>query len=136
MSKSVVQNEAELREVVREMVAKYQQPALVEEYIGAASSRWGCSASAGRGCSRPMEIVFLDTDDTNPVYSFQHKLDWNDRIRYDVPGQARAQPAEKLQHGGARVPSWPWAAATWPGSTSAWTRGAGSTSSSATRCPG
>src|SRR6185436_15899863 len=34
ISKSVCNSEAELREVVRELVQKYRQPALIEQYIG------------------------------------------------------------------------------------------------------
>ncbi|HET9036097.1 MAG TPA: D-alanine--D-alanine ligase, partial [Myxococcaceae bacterium] len=45
----------------------------------------------------PMEIVFVDTDDPNPVYSFQHKLDWNDRIRYEVPAKLEPSQTEKLR---------------------------------------
>jgi D-alanine-D-alanine ligase len=44
-----------------------------------------------------MEIVFLDTGDTTPVYSFQHKLDWNDRIRYDVPAKLEPTEQERLK---------------------------------------
>jgi D-alanine-D-alanine ligase len=44
-----------------------------------------------------MEIVFLDTTEKLPVYSFQHKLDANDRIRYDVPAKIDPAQAEKLR---------------------------------------
>ena len=38
-----------------------------------------------------MEIVFTDKNELLPVYSFQHKLDWNDLIRYEAP--AKVEPA-------------------------------------------
>ena len=92
-SKSVVQNEAELREVVREMVGKYQQPALVEEYIaGPRVHRGAARRAAAARCSRRWRSSSSTPTTTTPVYSFQHKLDWNDRIRYDVP--ARLEPSQ------------------------------------------
>ena len=97
VSKSVVQNEAELRDVVREMVSKYQQPALVEEYIRGREFTVGLLGERRPRVLPPMEIVFVDTDDPNPVYSFQHKLDWNDRIRYDVPAKLEPNQTEKLR---------------------------------------
>jgi len=97
VSKSVVQNEAELREVVREMVSKYQQPALVEEYIRGREFTVGLLGERRPRVLPPMEIVFVDTEEENPVYSFQHKLDWNDRIRYDVPAKLEPNQMEKLR---------------------------------------
>jgi D-alanine-D-alanine ligase len=47
-----------------------------------------------------MEIVFLDETEKTPVYSFQHKLDWNDRIRYDVPARVEPNLLEKLRTAG------------------------------------
>ncbi len=97
VSKSVVQNEAELREVVREMVSKYQQPALVEEYIRGREFTVGLLGERRPRVLPPMEIVFVDQAEENPVYSFQHKLDWNDRIRYDVPANLEPNQIEKLR---------------------------------------
>jgi D-alanine-D-alanine ligase len=97
VSKSVVQDEAELREVVRELVSKYQQPALVEEYIRGREFTVGLLGERRPKVLPPMEIVFLEVGDPNPVYSFQHKLEWNDRIRYDVPAPLDPTPLEKLR---------------------------------------
>ncbi|MGZ6131165.1 MAG: D-alanine--D-alanine ligase family protein [Myxococcaceae bacterium] len=100
VSKSVVQNEAELRDVVREMVSKYQQPALVEEYIRGREFTVGLLGERRPRVLPPMEIVFVDQAEENPVYSFQHKLDWNDRIRYDVPANLEPNQIEKLRTAG------------------------------------
>jgi D-alanine-D-alanine ligase len=97
ISKSVCQNEAELREVVKELVGKYQQPALIEEYIGGREFTVGLLGERRPKVLPPMEIVFLDQTDKTPVYSFQHKLDWNDRIRYDVPAQLDPALMERLK---------------------------------------
>ncbi len=97
VSKSVCANEAEVREVVRELVEKYKQPALIEEYISGREFTVGLLGERRPRVLPPMEIVFLDPSDKTPVYSFQHKLDWNDRIRYDVPAKLDPNLMEKLK---------------------------------------
>jgi D-alanine-D-alanine ligase len=97
VSKSVCNSEAELREVVKELVGKYQQPALIEEYIGGREFTVGLLGERRPRVLPPMEIVFLDKEEKTPVYSFQHKLDWNDRIRYDAPAKLEPALLEKLR---------------------------------------
>jgi D-alanine--D-alanine ligase len=97
VSKSVCRNEAELREVVKEIVTKYQQPALIEEYIGGREFTVGLLGERRPRVLPPMEIVFLDKEEKTPIYSFQHKLDWNDRIRYDAPAKLEPALLEKLR---------------------------------------
>lgn len=97
LSKSVCNTENELREVAREMIEKYQQPALVEEYISGREFTVGLLGERRPRVLAPMEIVFLDPSERTPVYSFQHKLDTNDRIRYDVPAKLDSGQVEKLK---------------------------------------
>ncbi|HYH96556.1 D-alanine--D-alanine ligase family protein, partial [Hyalangium sp.] len=97
VSKSVCHSEAELRDVVREIVGKYQQPALIEEYIGGREFTVGLLGERRPRVLPPMEIVFLDKEEKNPVYSFQHKLDWTNRIRYDAPAKLEPALLEKLR---------------------------------------
>ncbi|MGO8968338.1 MAG: ATP-grasp domain-containing protein [Myxococcaceae bacterium] len=97
VSSSVCQTEVELREVVRDVAGKYQQPVLVEEYISGREFTVGLLGERRPKVLPPMEIVFLDETEKTPVYSFQHKLDWNDRIRYDVPARLEPNLLEKLR---------------------------------------
>lgn len=97
VKKSVCAAEAELREVVKEMVTRYQQPALVEEFIGGREFTVGLLGERRPKVLPPMEIVFLDKTDRTPVYRFEDKLDWNDRIRYDVPAKLDPGQLEKLK---------------------------------------
>ncbi|HME92553.1 MAG TPA: ATP-grasp domain-containing protein, partial [Myxococcaceae bacterium] len=97
LSKSVCSSEAELREVVKEILEKYQQPALIEEYVSGREFTVGLLGEKRPKVLPPMEIVFLDRSEKTPVYSFQHKLDWNDRIRYDVPAQLDPGQLERLK---------------------------------------
>ncbi|RKH08421.1 ATP-grasp domain-containing protein [Corallococcus sp. CA053C] len=97
VTKSVCYSEAELRDVVKEIAGKYQQPALIEEYIGGREFTVGLLGERRPRVLPPMEIVFLDKAEKNPVYSFQHKLDWTDRIRYDAPAKIEPALLEKLR---------------------------------------
>lgn len=97
VTKSVCYSEAELRDVVKEIAGKYQQPALIEEYIGGREFTVGLLGERRPRVLPPMEIVFLDKEEKNPVYSFQHKLDWTDRIRYDAPAKIEPALLEKLR---------------------------------------
>ena len=130
--KSIVRDEGELREVARELIAKYRQPALVEAYVAGREFTVGLLGERRPRVLPLMEIVFLDASDPTPIYSFDMKQDWNDKIRYEVP--ARLSPRSSTGSKAARECFTALGAATSPGSTSAWTRRAGSTSSSATRC--
>jgi D-alanine-D-alanine ligase len=97
VSKSVCHGEGELREVVREILEKYQQPALVEDYIAGREFTVGLLGEKRPKVLPPMEVVFLDKTEKTPVYSFQHKLEWNDRIRYDVPAKLDPSQLERLK---------------------------------------
>ncbi|HUJ26029.1 MAG TPA: ATP-grasp domain-containing protein [Myxococcales bacterium] len=89
---SVVEHEGELREAAQKMIAKYDQPALVEDYIGGREFTVGMLGERRPKVLPPMEVVFLDTQQTRPVYSFEFKQDWSSKIRYDVP--AKLEPAQ------------------------------------------
>lgn len=95
--RSVCQSEAEVREVVREIIARYQQPALIEEYVGGREFTVGLLGERRPKVLAPMEIVFTDTRDPTPVYRFEDKLESNERIRYDVPAKLDAGARERLK---------------------------------------
>lgn len=97
ISKSVCHNETELREVVKEMVERYQQPALVEEYIGGREFTVGLLGERRPEVLPPMEIVFTDKSDKTPIYKFEDKLEENDRIRYEVPAKLEPGQLERLR---------------------------------------
>jgi D-alanine-D-alanine ligase len=95
--KSIVKDEGELREVAREMIQKYRQPALVEGYVAGREFTVGLLGERRPRVLPPMEIVFLDRDDPTPVYSFEMKQDWNDKIRYEVPAQLTPRELDRLE---------------------------------------
>jgi D-alanine-D-alanine ligase len=95
--RSVVHDELEMREVAREMIGKYRQPALVEEYISGREFTVGLLGERRPKVLPPMEIVFLDTEDSTPIYSFEMKQDWNDKIRYEVPAKLSERELDRLE---------------------------------------
>lgn len=84
--KSVVDDEAALREVAREIIEKYGQPALVEEYIFGREFTVGLLGEKRPRVLPPMEVVFLSPTD-RPVYDYACKQSWQKHVRYDVPAQ-------------------------------------------------
>ncbi|ACL64850.1 D-alanine--D-alanine ligase [Anaeromyxobacter dehalogenans 2CP-1] len=95
--KSVVRDEPELREVARELIAKYRQPALAEGYVSGREFTVGLLGERRPRVLPPMEIVFLDAKDPTPIYSFEMKQDWNERIRYEVPAKLTPRELERLE---------------------------------------
>ena len=92
--KSVVDNEPELRELARELAARYRQPALVENYIAGREFTVGMLGERRPKVLPIMEVVFTGNDPT-PVYDFSAKLDWTKRVRYDAP--AKLEPGQQRE---------------------------------------
>src|SRR5438067_1167576 len=93
---SVVATEGELREAAREMIAKYDQPALIEDYIAGREFTVGLLGERRPKVLPPMEVVFL-ANEAHPVYSFEYKQDWSSKIRYDVPAQLEPGQLKALE---------------------------------------
>jgi D-alanine--D-alanine ligase len=83
-SKSVKDDEAGVREVAREIIERYGQPALVEEYIVGREFTVGLLGEKRPRVLPPMEIVFLKASDRS-VYDYECKQDWERHVRYEVP---------------------------------------------------
>jgi D-alanine-D-alanine ligase len=95
--KSIVHDEGELRDVARELIGKYRQPALVESYVAGREFTVGLLGERRPRVLPPMEIVFLDASDPTPIYSFEMKQDWNEQIRYDVPAKVTPRELDRLE---------------------------------------
>jgi D-alanine--D-alanine ligase len=85
-SKSVCDDEAAVREVGRELIERYGQPALVEEYVFGRELTVGLLGERRPRVLPPMEIVFLDAGD-RPVYDYQCKQHWQAHVRYECPAK-------------------------------------------------
>jgi D-alanine-D-alanine ligase len=95
--KSIARDEAELREAARELIAKYRQPALAESYVAGREFTLGLLGERRPRVLPPMEIVFVDTTDPTPIYSFDMKQDWSDQIRYEVPARLSPRELDRLE---------------------------------------
>lgn len=85
MAASVVHDEPGLRAVVRELLGRYRQGALVEAFLSGREFTIGLLGGSHPRVLPPMEVVFHDAAGPTPVYSFQHKLDAGDQVSYQVP---------------------------------------------------
>jgi D-alanine-D-alanine ligase len=95
--RSVVRDEAEMREVAREIITKYRQPALAEAYIRGREFTIGMLGERRPRVLPIMEIVFLDPADQTPVYSFDMKQEWSKSIRYEVPAKVSPRDLDRLE---------------------------------------
>ena len=94
--KSVAHSEAELRSVVRQLVERYRQPALVETFVSGREFTVGVLGERRLTVLPPMEVVFTDPSDPTPIYRFEDKLAANNRIRYDIPARLPQATTAKL----------------------------------------
>jgi D-alanine--D-alanine ligase len=83
-AKSVKDDEAGVREAAREIIERYGQPALVEEYIVGREFTVGLLGEKRPRVLPPMEVVFLKASDRS-VYDYECKQDWEKHVRYEVP---------------------------------------------------
>ena len=91
-SASVVDDDAALRSVVRELIERYRQPALIEVYIPGREFTVGLLGDRRPRVLPPMEILFKDKSNLRPVYDFQIKQEWEKHVSYQCP--ADLTPAE------------------------------------------
>ncbi len=84
--KSVCDDESEVRRVARELIARYGQPALVEEYIFGRELTVGLLGERRPRVLPPMEVVFLSQGE-RPVYDYVCKQDWQSHVRYECPAK-------------------------------------------------
>jgi D-alanine--D-alanine ligase len=82
--KSVCDDETRLREVARELIERYGQPALVEEYVTGRELTVGLLGEKRPRVLPPMEVVFLKQTE-RPVYDYECKQHWPEHVRYECP---------------------------------------------------
>ncbi len=82
---SVVDDEVHMRALVKTLIEKYRQPALVEEYIGGREFTVGLLGDRRPRVLPPMEIVFKDEQNERPVYDYQVKQEWEKHVEYKCP---------------------------------------------------
>jgi D-alanine-D-alanine ligase len=84
-SSGVVDDEAALRAVAAEIVTRYRQPALIEEYVSGREFTVGLLGDKRPRVLPPMEICFRDDSNRRPVYDYVIKQEWEKHVRYECP---------------------------------------------------
>ncbi len=100
----MVDDEAGVREIARELIEKYGQPALVEEYITGREFTVGLLGERRPRVLPPMEVVFLHPAE-RPVYDYACKQDWEKHVRYECPPNAHEGGAARRSRRCAARPS-------------------------------
>jgi D-alanine-D-alanine ligase len=83
---SVVDDEAGVRAAARELIERYDQPALVEEYITGREFTVGLLGERRPRVLPAMEVVFLHPTE-RPVYDYECKQHWESHVRYECPAK-------------------------------------------------
>jgi D-alanine-D-alanine ligase len=126
LDKCLIDDREKLPGVVAELLAAYDQPVLVEEFIDGDELTVGVLGNSPPQVIGVMRIVSL-MDKPHFVYSLEVKRDWVSRVRYECPAQISPADLAAIE----QAPIWrplskrrcrpirPSAAATWRGSISA-----------------
>jgi D-alanine-D-alanine ligase len=83
--------------VVRDLLEKYRQPALIEHYIAGREFTVGLLGDKRPRVLPPMEILFLDKDNPRPVYDYQIKQEWEKHVYYQCPAQLTASESRAIE---------------------------------------
>lgn len=84
---SVVSNYDELRILLPNLFARYNQPILLETFLPGREFTVGILGDPRPQAMAPMEIVFQKVDEAYPIYTYQHKIDAMDEVRFEVPAK-------------------------------------------------
>jgi D-alanine-D-alanine ligase len=96
-AKGVVDDEHALRKIVRELIDKYKQPALIEEYISGREFTVGLLGDRRPRVLPPMEILFKDQSNKRPVYDYEVKQDWPQYVYYQCPAKLTPQELKAVE---------------------------------------
>ena len=94
---SVFDEEAGMRSAVKNLIEKYRQPALVEQYITGREFTVGLLGDRRPRVLPPMEIVFLDRSKERPVYDFTVKQEWAKHVEYKCPAPLTPTEARGIE---------------------------------------
>jgi D-alanine-D-alanine ligase len=94
--RSVCDDEACVRDVARELIERYGQPALVEEYIVGREFTVGLLGERRPRVLPPMEIVFLSHSERS-IYDYVCKQDWQKHVRYECPAKLTKEELRAME---------------------------------------
>lgn len=94
--KSVADDETRVRELAREIIERYGQPAIVEEYIKGREFTVGLLGERRPRVLPPMEVIFLGGHQ-RPVYDYECKQEWEKHVRYECPAQLTKEELRAIE---------------------------------------
>lgn len=97
LKSSVIHNEKELKEGIAQITTKYKQAAMAEEFLTGREFTVALLGEKRPEILPPMEIVFKKADERFPIYTYEHKLEFNDEIEYQVPANIDQKLKDKLE---------------------------------------
>jgi len=87
---NIADNEKQMREIAESLIARYNQPVLVERYLPGREFTVGLLGEHRPRVLPPMEIVFTEESEKRNVYSFEHKTEVDASVRFEIP--AKVEP--------------------------------------------
>jgi D-alanine-D-alanine ligase len=93
---SVVDDETGVRAAARELIDRYDQPALVEEYITGREFTVGLLGERRPRVLPAMEVVFLHPNE-RPVYDYECKQHWENHVRYECPANLTKEEERAIE---------------------------------------
>jgi len=96
-STGVVDDEPGLRNAVKELIERYRQPALVEEYISGREFTVGLLGDKRPRVLPPMEICFKDKQKQRPVYDYEIKQEWEKHVYYECPAKVTPVDSRNIE---------------------------------------
>ncbi len=97
-SASVVKTEIALRAMVEELVERYRQPALVEQFVGGREFTVGLLGETHPKVLPIMEVCFQKEGVAHPIYGFEQKLSGNDDVRFQCPADLDLSLHKVISH--------------------------------------
>lgn len=96
-STGVVDDEAGLRAAVKELLERYRQPVLVEEYIAGREFTVGLLGDKRPRVLPPMEICFKDKSKGRPIYDYDVKQEWQKHVYYECPPKLTKEEMKNVE---------------------------------------
>jgi len=93
---SVVETEAQLRELAREVAGRYRQAVLVEEFLTGREFTVGLLGERRPRALPPLEIIYTNQAAKYPVYSFSNKFQ-DQAVRFEVPARVTPELDRELK---------------------------------------
>ena len=101
--RTVATSEAELRDIVAEVITKYRQAAIVEAFLPGREFTVGLLGERRPRVLPPMEIVFLDGAEPYPLYGWEAKLEAAGKVECRVPADVDPKLRQQLDASARKV---------------------------------